>query len=334
MVKHLAKSHHSAALNQLAAKMSAFSRYSGGNAEDIFAKVKGLIVDMIEKLKKEAEAEAAEKGFCDAETAKTNSKLKELNSDIEKLMAKVDSVSAASAELKEDVKTLQAELAELMKTQAEMDKARSDEKAAFMEAKTDLEAGIAGVQKALELLRDYYGSSSSASLMQEKNFDSFMQAQTSQPAKPSGHKASGGAGGSIISILEVCEEDFTKSLTEAETTEAAAVEEYQKVTQENKITVATKEQDEKYKTKEYKGLDKSVAEWNADMMKLNTELGAVNEYKTQIDSRCIKKVPSYEEKKKKRDEEIAGLKEALEVLETEAPFVQLKPRNLRAVSVH
>merc|ERR1719160_2429836 len=332
MVKKLAKSHHSAALNQLAVRISAFSRYSGGSAEDIFAKVKGLIVDMIEKLKKEAEAEAAEKGFCDAETAKTNSKLKELNSDIEKLTAKVDKAMAASAELKEDVKTLQAELADLMQTQAEMDKARTDEKAAFTEAKTDLEAGIAGVQKALELLRDYYGSSASASLMQEKNFDSFMQAQTSQPAKPSGHSASGGAGGSIISILEVCEEDFTKSLTEKQTAEATAQEEYEKVTQENKITVATKTQDEKYKTKEYKGLDKSVAEWNADMMKLNTELSAVNEYKAQIDERCIAKVPSYEEKKAKREEEIAGLKEALAVLEEEAAFVQFKPRSLRAIA--
>ena len=46
-------------------------------------------------------------------------------------------------------------MAELEKTQAEMDKARADEKAAFMEAKTDLEAGIAGVQKALELLRNH-----------------------------------------------------------------------------------------------------------------------------------------------------------------------------------
>merc|ERR1719409_557502 len=140
MIKNLAKQHHSAALNQLAARISAFSRYGGGSAEDIFAKVKGLIVDMIEKLKKEAEAEAAEKGFCDAETAETNMKIKELSSDIEKLTAKVDKAMAASAGLKEDVKTLQAELAELEKTTMEMDKARSDEKAAFMEAKTDLEA--------------------------------------------------------------------------------------------------------------------------------------------------------------------------------------------------
>merc|ERR1719409_584107 len=142
MIKKLAKKHHSSALAQLAAHMSAFTRYSGGSAEDIFAKVKGLIVDMIEKLKKEAEAEAAEKGFCDAETAKTNSKIKELTSDIEKLTAKIDKAMAASAELKEDVKALQSDLAELQKTQAEMDTARTDEKAAFTEAKTDLEAGI------------------------------------------------------------------------------------------------------------------------------------------------------------------------------------------------
>eukprot|EP00747_Dinoflagellata_sp_TGD_P157206 gnl/TRDRNA2_/TRDRNA2_177725_c0_seq11.p1 gnl/TRDRNA2_/TRDRNA2_177725_c0~~gnl/TRDRNA2_/TRDRNA2_177725_c0_seq11.p1 ORF type:complete len:218 (-),score=88.40 gnl/TRDRNA2_/TRDRNA2_177725_c0_seq11:46-699(-) len=216
----------------------------------------------------------------------------------------------------------------------EMDKARTDEKAAFTEAKTDLEAGIAGVQKALELLRDYYGSASSASLMQEKNFDSFMQAETSQPAPPSGHKASGGAGGSIISILEVCEEDFTKSLTEEETTEAAAVEEYEKVTQENKITKATLEQDAKYKTKEAKGLDKSVMEHSGDRAKLMTELDAVNEYQAQLDSQCIKKVESYEEKKAKREEEIAGLKEALEVLETEAALLQTKPRYLRHVGAH
>ena len=46
-------------------------------------------------------------------------------------------------------------------------------------------------------------------------------------------------------ILEVCEEDFTKSLTEAETAESSAQAEYDKVTQENKITKATKEQDAK-----------------------------------------------------------------------------------------
>merc|ERR1719428_577361 len=177
---------------------------------------------------------------------------------------------------------------------------------------------------ALDVLRDYYGAKEGL-FLQDTDM-AFMK----QPSAPQKHEKSSGAGGSIISILEVAESDFANNLAEEETEEAAAQEEYDKVTQENKITKATKDQDVKYKTKEYKGLDKSVGEWNADMMKLNTELSAVNEYKAQIDERCTAKVPSYEEIKKKRDEEIAGLKEALKVLEEEAAFVQLnKPRNLR-----
>ena len=61
-------------------------------------------------------------------------------------------------------------------------------------------------EKALSVLKDYYGG---ASFVQgSKNFDAFMQ----QPAAPQKHSASGGAGGSIIDILEVCESDFAKNL--------------------------------------------------------------------------------------------------------------------------
>jgi len=327
VVQKLAKAHHSEALAQLASKISAVTRYGTGSAEDIFAKIKGLIVDMIEKLQKEAAAEASAKGFCDEENAKTKAKHTELTADIEKLTAKIDEATAASAQLKEEAASLQAKLAELAKTTAEMDKARTDEKEAFTAAAADLEAGIAGVQTALEKLREYYGS---AALIQDGKFDSLMQ----QPAKPAGHSKASGAGGSIIGILEVCESDFSKSLAQEESTEASAQEEYDKVTQENKILKATMEQDVKYKTKEAKGLDKSVAENTADKSKLLTELGAVNDYQAELNEQCIAKVSSYEEIKAKREEEIAGLKEALEVLETEAAFLQIKPRYLRQVAAH
>jgi len=59
--------------------------------------------------------------------------------------------------LKGEVKTLGAELATLAKEQAEMDSIRAEEKAAYDTAKAELSAGIAGVGKALGVLRDYYG---------------------------------------------------------------------------------------------------------------------------------------------------------------------------------
>merc|ERR1719316_1317866 len=91
---------------------------------DPFAKVKGLIQDMIEKLLKDAEADATEHAYCTKEMAETEAKKAEKEGDIEKLSTQIDSMSAKSAKLKEQVAELQKELSTLAGTQAEMDKIR------------------------------------------------------------------------------------------------------------------------------------------------------------------------------------------------------------------
>merc|ERR1719199_1897646 len=178
---------------------------------------------MITKLESEAKEDATEKAYCDEEMSKTEAKKSELEGVVSRLTSKIDLSSAKSAELKGEVKTLQAELAALSKSQAEMDSIRAEEKAAFDKAKSELEAGIGGVQKALGVLRDYYGGGA-ALLQKAGGFDAFMQ----QPAPPKKHSAAGGAGGSIINILEVVESDFTKNLADEETEEADAVAVYEK----------------------------------------------------------------------------------------------------------
>merc|ERR1719299_103554 len=103
------------------------------------------------------------------------------------------------------------------------------------------------------------------------------------------------------------------------------------MTQENKVTKTTKEQDIKYKTQEMKSLDKDVAEMTSDREGTQTELDAVMEYDKQIKDQCIAKPESYEERKERREAEIAGLKEALSVLEG-AAFMQKGKRGLRGVA--
>merc|ERR1719313_1876622 len=112
-----------------------------------------------------------------------------------------------------------------------------------------------------------------------------------------------------------------------------AKESYDKVSQENKVLKATKEQDVKYKTKEAKSLDKAVAENSGDREGLETELSAVMEYQAKIDKTCIVKAESYEERKAAREAEITGLKEAITILDEEGAFLQ-KPRRLRKVAAH
>merc|ERR1719171_2449704 len=239
-VKKLAKTQHSAALAQLASRISAAIRLGTSGGDDVFAKVKSLITDMIAKLQKEA-AEAAElKAYCDEEIAKSDEKKGELTDDTDKLKAKIDQATAKSTTLKSEVAALQKDLAELAALQSEMDKMRADENAAYLVVKADLEKGVAGVGAALQVLREYYGS---ASLVQ-------------QPSPPTTHSASGDAGGSIISMLEVAESDFSKNLAQANMEEEDAQATFETQTQENKQTKTMKTQDASTRLQRQKALTK------------------------------------------------------------------------------
>merc|ERR1719217_2011553 len=81
-VTKLSESLHSAALAQLANRMTAAARMGAAAGEDPFAKVKGLINDMIAQLLKEAEEEAGHKAYCDKEMTETKAKKEELTDEI------------------------------------------------------------------------------------------------------------------------------------------------------------------------------------------------------------------------------------------------------------
>merc|ERR1719159_1393915 len=122
---------HSAALAQLAGRMNTAARLGSAAGEDPFAKVKGLISEMIERLLKEAAEDAAHKAYCDKEMSETKAKKEELTDEIEALTTKIDKMSADSAKLKE--------LADLAKSQAEMDKLREEENTAYVKNKAEME---------------------------------------------------------------------------------------------------------------------------------------------------------------------------------------------------
>merc|ERR1719387_2665353 len=136
--------------------------------------------------------------------------------------------------------------------------------------------------------------------MIQEGDDSKMSAMMDQPAAPEKHEKSAGAGGSIISILEVVESDFATNLAKEESMEADSAESYEKTTQENKITKTTKDQDVKYKTAEAASLDKEISELSGDKDTVASELSAVMEYYGKIKERCVAKPATYEERAARR----------------------------------
>merc|ERR1719188_1714914 len=221
-------------------------------------------------------------------------------------------MSARSAQLKAEVATLQKELADLAASQAEMDKLRAEEKDLYGKNKADMEQGLEGVKLALKVLREYYAKDDKA------------------------HAAAEGAGTGIISLLEVVESDFTKGLAQMTADEESAQAAYDAQTKENEIEKTTKAQDVKYKAKESTELDKSVAETSSDRKGVQEELDAVLTYLKGIEEKCIAKAETFEERKARFEAELAGLKEALRVLEEETALLQRgsERKQLRGVRRH
>lgn len=184
----------------------------------------------------------------------------------------------------------------MAQSQGEMDKLRAEEKALFDVNKPELDLGLKGVKLALKILNEYFSKS--------------------------GKSSSSGAGSGIIGMLEVVESDFSKNLAEVVATEEAAAATYDRETKENDIEKATKDKDVEYKTKEHTGLDKAVTELTTDREGVQTELDATLEYLKSLDKKCVYKVETYAERAARREAEVAGLKEALSIMETEAAFIQ------------
>mmetsp|Transcript_10284 Transcript_10284/g.22025 ORF Transcript_10284/g.22025 Transcript_10284/m.22025 type:complete len:680 (+) Transcript_10284:98-2137(+) len=279
-------------------------RQGSAQSDDPFKKVKDLINEMVEKLETEAAEEAKQKEFCDKETKETKEKKEELESHVEALSSNFDETTAQIRKLKQQISTLSTELTDVAKSQKEATKMRIQEKAEFEKLEADYSAGLEGVQMALKVLRDYYGQS-------------FMQMDVGQPETPSHSKKSDGAS-SIIGILEVAESDFGRLLAEARETEMQAQTEYDEMTEDNKVDTTTKTADVKGKKAQVVGLEHDLSEVQGDREAEQEELDAVNEYMSELNSKCVAKPEPYEERKRRREAEMEGLQTALDILDGKA----------------
>merc|ERR1719407_28518 len=246
----------------------------------------------------------------------TKAKKEEKESDLDTLGTKIDKATSKIAKLKEEIATLEAELLAIAEAQKKADEIRAEEAAAWKEAKADYESGVEGVGMALQVLRDYYA---------EK------EALIQQPAPGATHSKATGAATGIIGMLEVIESDFTKSLADGSAAEAMAIEAYEKLTMDNKIATTEKSTAVEYKTKDQKETESMLEGLKEDKASAEKEYAAIMEYWEKLQGMCIAKPEPYAERKRRREAEIAGLKEALTILEEEAgsPSAFLQMRSAR-----
>merc|ERR1719171_1637124 len=115
-----------------------------------------MIKDMIAKLKADAESEADQKSWCDSEMKKSTEARDEAIGSIEGDLASKTKAESKVARLEEEIQELLKEIAELNKALNEATQLRAIEKADNTKTIEDSTAGLAGVKKAMKILKEFY----------------------------------------------------------------------------------------------------------------------------------------------------------------------------------
>merc|ERR1719387_2864329 len=199
-------------------------------------------------------------------------------------------------------------------------KIRQEEKATFTKNEADFKEAEAAVIEAMEVLKDFYGDSVSFLQTGFENHAPGDAVDTTskspiavQPPAMGGAKSD--SAGGILMIMDTMATDFAKTVAELQSTEREAEKAYTKMKNENQVSKATKEAEIKGMESEVEMLKVNIGDHTDDLTMNKEELAAILEYIEKLKPTCVGTVMPYAERKKKREEEIEGLKTALEILE-------------------
>jgi hypothetical protein len=270
--------------------------------DDPFVKVRGMISEMITKLEEEQRKEAGKEAKCKADKAKGEKDLKNKKADFEKLMSREDGSKAKVAKLTSEVADLNTQLQELAASLKEATAFRAKEKKENDAVVKDSAESIEALSGAIKTLTDFYGADETALV------------QVGQPKSDSANV--------IIEMLQTAQEDFEKLKQETEAAEANAVDTFEKLVQEGDVTKAKKNAMVEGKTNEIASVKVQLSQISEDLTDAEKALTAASDFLKGVKEACANKAMSFEERQKRRGAEIAGLREALEILSADESFLQ------------
>jgi hypothetical protein len=283
LIRSVSRKFHSVGLAQLAIRV----------AEDPFAKVKGLIEQMIGRLQKQAAEESDRKAYCDKENRESAAKRDDQSAKLDNFQARLEQSRADEASTKQNVAELSGEIADLDAALAQRTKIRQEENRAFVAAAEDHRVGLEGLNQALQVLREYYASSGKA------------------------HAAKSDSSTGVISMLEVAEADMTRMQAESQMAEETAARDYNTFKQEAEVSRASKAAAVKAKNQELARLGSMISDLKSDSDGMNAELTSTLNYIEKLKQTCVHKPQTFAERAAKLQQEIQGLREALRILDEE-----------------
>jgi len=288
--------------------LAALAKALGSTSENPFAKVITMIEDLLEKLKAQAAAEAEHKAWCDEQLKENKLKREAKTLAVDKLTAEIAKMTSEIADLAAEIEVLIKEQAELTKSMGEATEVRGKEKAANEEAISDSKAGAEAVKQALVILQEFYASQAS-----------FLQGKKQVPEMAAYTGMQSGKGG-VIGMLEVIETDFMRVVAETTAAEEQSANEYNKFMAEADESKKSKHDKEVKLKLEKDQVEFERSEAKKDLDSEQEQLDRAMEYYEDLKPQCLEVKVSYEERAQRRQEELAALNEAYEILNSHGSF--------------
>jgi hypothetical protein len=277
---------------------------------NIFAKVKKMIDEMITKLIEQANEEATHKGWCDTEMGKNTQTRETKTDEINTLTAKADKLSSAITRVAQEIADLQTAITEIIAAVAKAVSVRAAETKKNKETVEDSQKAQAAVTAALNVLKDFYAKAAQAT--------AFVQTKQPEIDAPKTFEGSytgmGDSTGGVVGLLEVIGSDFARLEAETNTAEDEASKEHDRFMAESKKDKAVKSADLDHKSKSKVQKESDLADTESDLKGTQSEMDAALVYYEKLKPSCQDATVTYDDRVSQREEEIASLKEALQIL--------------------
>jgi hypothetical protein len=278
------------------------SRVLQAGSDDPFLEVKAMIQQLIEQMLQKAAEETTQKAYCDEELAKNDHTHTRLEREIRDSKIKVLELGAGMHKLKKEMKVTSSDLNKFMEERELDDDTRRNASARNLAEANETDAAAKAVGAARVVLEEFMANNSAP------DFATFM----------------GASGlGTALQILKDIQQQNGDASAAAKTTESAEARAYYERSMERNSTIVAAESDLSNANSTLHDYNSSRLETLDELNHSMEQVDDTKQRKEELRPACLEESPTYEERKREREGEIAALREALDILPEESAASKL-----------